>query len=406
MKTAAIIAEFNPLHNGHVYLMEQAREAGADHVLVVMSGNFVQRGEPAVFNRYVRAEAAVRCGADAVLTLPSRFSTASAEKYADANIRALCGLHCVDFLIFGSECGDLKQLGDCAKILAEEPEDYREKLKAGLKKGLSFPKARAEALPGYERLLREPNNILAVEYLKSMQRRNASFQALTVQRKGAAYHDKSYSGEYGQDGSGIYASAAAVRELMRTGRTDSPEYSEAVPPRAAVLFRHAADRMIVPEDFSAILAAELFSADEADYFMAFEDVTDELARRIISERNHFAGFVSFSKQIASKSLTISHTMRALMHIALGIRKDVPYRDAAVLQLLASGKEAEPLLKAIRSGTDIPVAIRQKADLQNMPSKEAMLFSEEMRISNIYGLLEAMKSGEPFINEYERRIVKV
>ena len=95
-----------------------------------------------------------------------------------------------------------------------------------------------------------------------------------------------------------------------------------------------------------------------------------------------------------------------MHIALGIRKDVPYRDAAVLQLLASGKEAEPLLKAIRSGTDIPVAIRQKADLQNMPSKEAMLFSEEMRISNIYGLLEAMKSGEPFINEYERRIVKV
>ena len=405
MKTAAIIAEFNPLHNGHVYLIEQAREAGADHVLVVMSGNFVQRGEPAVFDKYVRAEATVRCGADAVFSIPARFSTASAERYADANIRALIGLNCVDFLIFGSESGNLKTLDQCAKVLAEEPEDYRIKLRDGLKRGLSFPKARAEALPEFAEILREQNNILAVAYLKSMRRRHAGFEALTVRRKGASYHEKSIGEDFGQDGSGICASASAIRELIKNGGTDSAEFRTAVPSEAADLFRRAAEKRMTAEDFSAILAAALFSSDEADHFTEFEDVTDELARRILAGRNHFSGVQSFSEQLASKSLTESHAMRALMHIALGLKKDVPYRDESVTELLGLRKDAEPLLKRICSQSSIPVVIRKKADLRNMSENEAMLFSEEMRISNLYGMLEAMKSGTPFVNEYERGVVK-
>ena len=147
MKITAVIAEYNPLHKGHAYHLREARRlSGADFLLVVMSGNFVQRGEPAVMDKYLRAEAALLCGADLVLELPVPFACASAEKFAAGAVDLLNGLGCVDTLCFGSESGDLSSLDDLAGILADEPPRYQNALKSALKTGLSFPKAREYAL--------------------------------------------------------------------------------------------------------------------------------------------------------------------------------------------------------------------------------------------------------------------
>ncbi|MDO5703232.1 MAG: nucleotidyltransferase family protein, partial [Lachnospiraceae bacterium] len=166
MKIAAVICELNPLHSGHARLFRCARDMGADCVLAVMSGDFVQRGEPAVMNRRTRARMALNAGADMVLSYPVRYATGSAERFASYAVRIADGLGCVDSLVFGSESGSLAELEKCARILADEPAFYRERLREALKMGKSYPAARAEALPEFSDLLREPNNILGVEYLK------------------------------------------------------------------------------------------------------------------------------------------------------------------------------------------------------------------------------------------------
>ena len=147
MKIAGIIAEYNPFHNGHKYHIEQTRKiTGADFIIVVMSGNFTQRGTPAIMDKYSRARMALENGADMVLELPSCYACGSAEYFADGAIALLDKLGCVDYVCFGSECGDIELLRPIAEILATEPENYSEMLRAELKSGATFPRARNRAL--------------------------------------------------------------------------------------------------------------------------------------------------------------------------------------------------------------------------------------------------------------------
>ena len=173
MKTAGIIAEYNPFHTGHEYQINYIKEKlRTDYVVIAMSGDFVQRGTPALFSKYVRAEMALRSGADLVLELPVSISSASAELFARGGVQLLDGLGVTDILCFGSECGDTDAL---AKILAEEPEAFQDALRRNLKDGMTFPKARSMALSAvfpesekYQQLLSSPNNILGIEYCKAI----------------------------------------------------------------------------------------------------------------------------------------------------------------------------------------------------------------------------------------------
>ena len=182
MRVNGIIAEYNPFHNGHRYQMEESRRlTGADYTVVVMSGDFVQRGAPALADKHARAEMALRCGADLVLELPALYAASSAESFAAGAVALLHGLGAVTHLCFGSECGDVDALGQIAALLLDEPEQYRTALKAFLKQGLSYPSARAgaisacreagEALPeGCGEILASPNNILGIDYIKALLR--------------------------------------------------------------------------------------------------------------------------------------------------------------------------------------------------------------------------------------------
>lgn len=206
MKVVGIIAEYNPFHRGHEYQIRYVRETlGADYVIVAMSGDFVQRGAPALMEKYLRAEMALLGGADLVLELPIQVSTASAEGFAAGGVSLLDGLGCVDELCFGSECGDTEILMETARILVAEPPVYRDFLQKNLRDGMSFPLARSRALTSYvaksaisdvssgdghfifpeqmDSILSSPNNILGIEYCKALLRQNSSIRPMRFSEK-------------------------------------------------------------------------------------------------------------------------------------------------------------------------------------------------------------------------------
>jgi predicted nucleotidyltransferase len=193
MNVAGIVAEYNPMHSGHIYHLQQTKEiCKADFVVAVMSGNFTQRGEPAIYDKWLRAAAAVKNGIDLVFELPFAYACNSAGYFATGAVNVLDGLGCVTHLSFGSESGGVAPLQELAQYLAKEPKEYKKALKTNLDKGLSFPKAREAALLetfGKADALKLPNNILGIEYLKALAQLRSTIQPVTVVRKGQGHHE-------------------------------------------------------------------------------------------------------------------------------------------------------------------------------------------------------------------------
>ena len=190
MKTYGIVAEFNPFHKGHEYLIKEGRKDGAEGIVCVMSGNFVQRGEPAVCSKWRRAEMALNCGADLVLELPVMWAVASAERFAAGAVSLMDGTGCVDKLLFGCEESRADELFSAASLCLSD--EYGEALKDFLSQGLSFPAAREKAVLSVSgernaRVLKTPNNILGVEYCKAILTLGSNLGAVCVNRKGAAH---------------------------------------------------------------------------------------------------------------------------------------------------------------------------------------------------------------------------
>ena len=213
MKIVGLITEYNPFHNGHLYHLEQALDiAGADAAIAVMSGNYVQRGAPAIMPKRLRTKVALEAGVSIVLELPVCWATGSAEYFAAGAVSLLERLGCVDAICFGSECGDFSLLDEIAKVTADEPQEYQFSLQEGLRNGMSFPLARQMALKAYfkddrlDLILEQPNNILGIEYLKALHRNNSPMKAYTIQRKVSGYHDTQLSESC--------SSASAIRRLL------------------------------------------------------------------------------------------------------------------------------------------------------------------------------------------------
>ena len=221
MKVVGIIAEYNPFHNGHLHhLQESIRLSLADYTIVVMSGNFMQRGTPALMDKYHRAKAALSCGADLVLELPAYYATGSAEYFALGGISLLDKLGVVSHLCFGSECGDLDFLSKVAQITSEESEAYQKCLQAHIKSGKSYPSARTAAiievcpeLSSSVSGLTTPNNILGIEYLKALYRLNSNIEPYTIQRVSSHYHDQKLKESY--------SSASAIRNVIKSEEFES-----------------------------------------------------------------------------------------------------------------------------------------------------------------------------------------
>ncbi|WP_274940573.1 tRNA(Met) cytidine acetate ligase [Chordicoccus furentiruminis] len=399
MKTAAIIGEFNPFHNGHKLIIEKARRLGADRVITLVSGDYMQRGVPAVTDRHVRAEMALLGGADVVLSYPTRYSTSSAESFASHAVGILERLGCVDMLLFGSESGDLAELSRCADALISETDGYKEALREALRSGLSFPKARAKALPEYAEILRSPNNILGIEYLKALKRSGSRIQPHTCVREGGSYlDDKSLT---------RLSSAAAVRHALAVG-TSFPGLSVALPEDCLeVLKKDIGLYGITTEnDYSLLLIDRLWKLGEPELLVHYQDVTEDLAHTIVKHRNLFTNFDEYAQRCCSKNLTLSHVYRAFLHIILDFREDPGLDRALYTQVLGFRRESEDLLALIREKAEIPVIVNPPQERETLPPDVRRLFDEEMRVSNLYESVRSQKSGVPFRNVLTKELVKV
>lgn len=420
MKVTGIIAEYNPFHNGHKLHLEKARAiTGADYTVVVMSGDYVQRGEPAVMDKYLRTRMALESGADFVIELPLPYAAASAEFFAAGAVSLLHQLGVVDFLCFGSECGDASRLKDAAFYLADDPLEYRELLQKYLMQGLSFPSAQEAALYGCcgretAALLSSPNNRLGIEYCKALIRLNSPIVPISILREGSGYHDEVLC----ESGS-MPSSASAIRKEIRQTCLYPDSFLcpdsilSRIPPETAAYFRQEwkVSYPVFETDFSLLLHYKLLN-ETKESLETYLDMTPDLADKILKYLPRFTSFPEFCMTLKSKELTYARISRCLLHILLNIKtKDLDSAKAMGMtpyaRILGFRKTALPLLHEIKKQAAIPM-ISKLANARKIlePGAYEML-QKEILASHIYESVKAQKFGgkcSPLKNEFTREIL--
>lgn len=355
MKTAGIIAEFNPFHNGHKFLIDSVKKVtDADHIVILCSGNFVQRGLPAVFDKTERAKTAILNGADVVFELPCCYSTASAETFATASVCFFHKLECIDYLCFGCETSNTDLLKKIANVLFIEPDSYKKTLSECLKKGITFPAARAFSLKNYfqnisaifnekefDEIVSSANNILAIEYLKALKKFHSSIQPVFIKRVGAGYNDAGFNYKF--------ASATGIRKKL--SENNSADIFSFVPENSYDLIKD--NKCIYLKDFSQILGYKLLNKEN---FEQYYDVSLFLSNRINHLKYNFTDYENFISDLQSKNYTYSGISRCLCHILLGItEEDISYFSE-------NGYIKYGRLLGFRKGTNILSKIKEKSQI--------------------------------------------
>lgn len=403
MKIVGLITEYNPFHNGHKYHIEEAlRVTGSNAALVIMSGDFVQRGAPALLPKHLRAEMALKSGASVVIELPVAFATGSAEYFAWGAVSLLDALGCISSLCFGSECGDLARLTKIAQILADEPSEYKKMLQSYLKTGLSFPLARQRALADYtaddqlSQILTSPNNTLGIEYIKALLKRGSKMQPYTITRIQSDYHDK--------DLQTSYSSATAIRNVFSKEEHPFEQLASQIPAEALpILEKNYGIRFpINANDFSLLLRYKLLT-ETKEHLLSYADMTEELANRIMNQRNQLISWNGFCESLKTKELTYSRISRVLLHILLGITekqmeefKACPVSYARLLGFSARGRE---VLTALKESSSIPL-------ISKLPKNVNSDLASDLFASDLYESVVTDKFGTTFINEYQKQIVRI
>ena len=402
MRVVGLIAEYNPFHNGHQYHIEKAKElANADYAVIVMSGNFVQRGAPAIMPKHLRAESALKCGADLVIELPVCYATGTAEQFAYGSVSLLDKLGCVDAICFGSECGDIDALSDLAKLLSHESDEYKNALQECLRSGLSFPLARQKAIQSLcfdrhlSQLLEQPNNILGIEYLKALYRLNSKIEPLTIQRMASHYHDMELQEQF--------SSASALRNIISDG--DFSQLYGQIPSECMPFLEddYEVRYPIYVNDFSLLLKYKLLN-ETSTSLVDYADVSEELANRIYNRLNDYVSFEQFCELLKTKEITYTRISRALTHILLGIKKN-DYHEIEYARVLGFRDSASSLLSKLKKSSSIPSLTKLSKNEKLSVSARNML-EMDAYTSNLYETVVTEKYSTPFINELQQSIIKI
>ncbi len=445
MKITGIIAEYNPFHNGHLYQIEQVKKNGADYVVIIMSGNFLQRGTPAILDKWTRTQMALSAGADLVVELPAVFSTASAQYFARGGVSILDKLGCIDTISFGCESDNIDTIRELSSILWKEPDCYKEKLQLYLKEGNSFPKARESALASYldntsvafssseaAAFASSPNNILALEYCIALLERSSTMNIVPIKREGSGYHETKLESE-------VFPSATAIRKILENNIADTaistnpyiakhgdspttkykddfteisysalPLLNSYVPEVVAPLITTHSSKFVWQNDFSLLLKYKLLSQGNAS-LEGYADVSKELSDKIHKNLRYYQNYNQFCELLKSKELTYSRINRALTHILLDITQDM-YDDvkandyASYARILGFRKDAKPLLSEIGKHTSIPL-ISKLADTSDILDDKAMRYLEhDIFCSHVYESVVAHKLSTDSKNEFQRQLI--
>lgn len=387
-KVLGIIAEYNPFHNGHLYHLEQSKkETGATYTVAIMSGNFTQRGNTSIMDKWSKAESALYCGIDLVLELPVLYSISSAENFADGTIKILDSLKVVDYLSFGAETADVSTLNEIAKVLYTEPRKYKTFLSHELKKGLSFPKARENALMMYlndirrfTNVISSPNNILGIEYLKALLKYKSNIKPIAIHRTANGYNDLSYSDNI--------ASSTAIRNIMKNNGFDilrnllpEPSYS--------ILIKNLKQGHIVP-DLSAFEKEIIYNLRKMDISEIAElpDVSEGLEFALKNTANSCNTLNEFINIIKSKRYTNTRIQRILLYALLGITKkdmDLSKKTSPYIRVLATNKRGKFLISEIlKANPKLEIITSVKRYLDSNPNKNyQLMLNQDIWATNVY-----------------------
>ena len=389
MKVAGIIAEYNPFHNGHALLAYKAREAGATHVVAVMSGNFVQRGEPALMHHTVRTKAALECGIDLVLQLPSVYAVSSAQSFARAGVEILDGTGIVDWLVFGSECGNTDKITETAELIYFD--EIKPNISDELDKGITFAAARENALrkisPECADIIQSPNNILGVEYAAALKRINSKIIPLTFARVGAE-HDSTQS-------NGDIASASLVREFIKSRR----EFADFVPDKAEAIYRDAAI-----SDIKLIENAILYKmkTTTAEALSLAPDVSEGIENRIINAAKEAKTLEELYTLAKTKRYTHARIRRIIINHFLCVTAEDAAISAPYIRVTGFGEKGAELIRMLKKTAKLPV-ITKASDVADAGGNAQKIFSLECTASEIFSLClpenaecPAEKSVKPII----------
>lgn len=370
MKTAAVIAEYNPFHSGHKYQLEKTRAAGATHIVAVMSGNFVQRGEAAIYDKYLRASAAVKSGADLVVELPLPWATGTAQTFARGSVGLANALGNVDMLSFGCENSDLPALEKLAEILySEEYENIVSSLLSRNKTFASIRQSAAEAICGEEtaKLLEKPNNILAVEYIAAAKNMGCNFEFNAVSRVGDGYNEIVYGGNG-------FASATAIRKTILSGCFDS----SLVPEKVSGLYT---------TDYSDFLRLDLAVLSKlrtlsvAD-IVQVPDISEGLENRIYSAIREAVSVEDLLGKIKTKRYTAARIRRIVLSLFLGVRVQDSVGIPPYIRILACNERGKEILNSAKPALPI---VGRASQLRALDGRAGDIFALECRADDIYAL---------------------
>lgn len=443
MKTVGIIAEFNPFHNGHRYLIEQAKKkTGADCCVVIMSGDFVQRGAPAVCNKYLRSEMALKNGADIVFELPTVFSLGSAEMFADGAVSLLCSTGLIDYLCFGSECGDAEALIKCASRIEESTASgsFKEDLSSFIKNGLSYPSAFSKALSNnlgaMQSILLSPNNLLGIEYIRSLIRiKNThkkdvyqnEFQdtdpssefhlpeVISIKRIGSEHFDKRISD---------FSSASSIRNSLEHN-DDLSKIFGSVPKITYEILSSNYNRLlpVTEEDFSSMLYMRLNTVSDEDLF-AISDINKDLSHKLLSYKGKPIFIPELIMNLKSKCFTYTAISRALFRLILSplyinalekLKSSVIFRsqckqnsdidslikDKQYLRVLGFRKDKSEFLRLLRYSESINVITKPVDGPLTNPCYALDIYASNLYEQVVYnkfktGFTEELKTGPVII----------
>lgn len=411
MKVVGIVAEYNPFHKGHAYQIEQIRQkTNADYIIVAMSGNFQQRGVPALCDKFSRAKMALLNGADLVIEIPTLWATASAEYFACGGVHTLAATGVLTHLGFGAETESFEHLKQITSVLQTEPEVYRKVLSNSIRSGNPFPVARKNALitslpripvEELENILNSPNNILAIEYLKTLPQ---SIEPILIPRKGAGYHDTELNTEF--------PSASAIREtLLNENTAESLDLiANAMPASAFAILKELYDKgaLIDSNDISDVLGYCLLCLSHRGYD-SFADCTQDLSNKIKNHLHEYVTFDDFVMTLKSKDLTYSRISRCLLHILLNIKQTDYSIGKAIgfapyLRVLGFKKDSSDLLTEIDRHKSAPI-ITKVADADKILDYETYkIFERDILASNLFYQRMANKSKTRPVNEFTHQMV--
>ena len=400
MNITGIITEYNPFHNGHKFHLEESKkQTKSDGTICIMSGNFVQRGGPAIIDKWKRTEMALKNGVDLIIELPTFYAVSSAEFFAKGAVSILNSLNIVNNLFFGSEIGDAKALSEIAKVLVSEDERFQNILKENLSLGLTFAKAREKSLIEYlnsseiNNIITSSNNILGIEYIKAILKLNSSINPVALKREGSNYNDKSLSQ--------TFSSATSIREVLKN-TSNIEDLKNIIPLESYEVFSKLQE-----QDYRFTFEEEMFKyikykiQTNCVNFNNLYEVTEGLDNKIIKEISSSNSLHEFILKIKSKRYTYSKISRILTHIYLGLDnddfKDIANENNLYVRVLGFNKTGREILSLIKANSSIPL-ITKVPRFTNNP-----LLKFDLQATACYSLLN--DKVNPFNDYLQSPIIK-